>query len=401
MNHLPFMLACVTLAYCMVFWALRNREIFRAWREVPVISSEPLAGIERAPLISVIVPAHNEEAGIVACLMSVIDQDYPHFELIVVDDRSGDRTAELARSCLADRQNCQVITVTDLPAGWTGKCHALHVAVGHAKGEWFAFLDADSLLHRSALSRCYKEVSTRSIGMITLSPKPVIETFWEKALQPVFMGLSCIIYPLPDVNDPTSSVASANGMFYLIGRNAYERIGGHLGVRGLAVEDIGIGKRVKALGLGLLFANGREVLRTRMYTGFTEIVRGWTRIHSASMNYEIGKAATHLAAHSLISTPVVTAALFVYVPTALQVWPDVWWVIPCVLAIEVVAATTIYYRILGVPARYSVLASLGNMILVWELGVIIKKILLNEALQWRGTTYPLNRYRPTTLDPRR
>ncbi len=399
MDQIAFLLACVTIAYCVVFWAKRNREIFRSWLEVPVISSERLAGIGRGPLISVIVPAHDEEAGIAACLMSVIDQDYPQFELIVVDDRSEDRTADLARSCLEGRDNCRVITVKDLPAGWTGKCHALHVAVGHARGEWLAFLDADSLLHRSALSRCYEEVSSRAIGMITLSPKPVLRTFWEKALQPVFIGMSCIIFPLHEVNDPTSPVASANGMFYLISRNAYERIGGHRAVRCLAVEDIGIGKRVKALGLGLLFANGREILQTRMYTSFMEILRGWTRIHAASMNYQIGKATTHFVAHVLISMPVATAALLVYVPTAREIWPTLWWVIPAILGVEVVVATTVYYRILGVPARYSVLASLGNMVLVWELGVIIKKILRNEALQWRGTTYPLSRYRPTTLDP--
>jgi chlorobactene glucosyltransferase len=399
LNNIPFLLASVTFAYCMVFWAIRIRQVLRAHIDVPVISAKPCTNLGTTPLISVIVPAHNEEDCIVECLTSVIEQDYPCFEVILVDDRSQDQTAKLARSVLDGRGNCKLITITDLPSGWTGKCHALHAAVPHARGEWLAFLDADSLIHRSALSSCYCEAVNRKVGMITLSPRPVLRTFWERALQPVFMGLSGIIYPLPEVNDPSSPVASANGMFYLISRAAYQKIGGHGAVRGLAVEDIGIGKRVKAMGLGLLFANGREVLRTRMYTGFVEIVRGWTRIHSASLNYQVGKAGVHLFAHLLISLPVFALALYLYVPSARELLPTTWLILPCIPVAEAVVATTVFYRFLGVPVAYSMLASLGNVVLVGVLAVIIKKIILNEALQWRGTTYSLSRYRPTTLEP--
>ncbi len=399
MNSISFLLALLTLLYCSVFWAMRIGEVLRAQREVPVIKARPCAAVESPPLISVIVPAHNEEHVILACLKSVLEQDYPNFELFLVDDRSDDRTAERAKDLLASRDNCTVITVTDLPSGWTGKCHALHVAVPQAAGEWLAFLDADSVLHASALSRCHSEALARIIGMVTLTPRPILRTFWEKVLQPVFMGLSGIIYPLADVNDPSSPIASANGMFYLIKRSTYQAIGGHVAVRGLAVEDIGIGKRVKAQGLGLLFANGREVLHTRMYTSFMEIVRGWTRIHSASMNYQLGTALGHLFSHVLISLPVFVAALCLYAPMARELFPTLWPLLPVMAAAEAVLATTMFYRMLGIPVSYSIFASLGNIVLVGVLGVIIKKIILNEAVQWRGTTYPLCRYRPTSLDP--
>ena len=156
-----------------------------------------------------------------------------------------------------------------------------------ASGEWLAFLDADSVLDRSALRECYREAFHQKVGMLTLTPKFVLKTFWEKALQPAFIAMSCILFPLGLTNDRSSKVASANGMFYLIKRYVYDRIGGHREVKGLAVEDIGIGKRVKAAGLGLLFANGRSIMRTRMYSDFNETVCGWIRILSASMNYEL------------------------------------------------------------------------------------------------------------------
>lgn len=351
------------------------------------------------PLISVIVPAHDEADGIADCLQSVLEQDYPNFELICVDDRSQDRTAAIARSACEGRGDCKVISIQGLPPGWTGKCHALDRGVKESSGEWIAFLDADSRLHKSALRQCYAAARRLDVGMITLSPKFVLRTFWEKALQPGFAAMSCILFPLGQVNDPQSDVASANGMFYLITRDAYEKIGGHRDVRGLAVEDIGIGKRVKAAGLGLVFANGRHLLRTRMYTNFTEIVNGWTRILSASMNYELSTVLKYLLVHVLVSAPVLALALCVYVPHARELWPYSWPILPSVWWILMSGVSYFYFRQLGVHARYAILFPVAGLMLIWVFAVIVKKIMCRDALQWRGTTYDTSRYEPTRLDP--
>ena len=195
----------------------------------------------------------------------MLEQDYPNFELILVDDRSEDRTAESAKAILAGRENCKVITITDLPSGWTGKCHALHAAVPQSGGEWLAFLDADSMLHPSALSRCHREALARNIGMVTLTPEPVLRTFWEKVLQPVFMGLSGIIYPLAEVNDPTSPIASANGMFYLIRRSAYQAIGAHASVKAWPSKTSASEKESKPRGWVCSSPTGERSSVPRMY----------------------------------------------------------------------------------------------------------------------------------------
>ena len=114
-----------------------------------------------------------------------------------------------------------------------------------------------------------EQVSQRGIGKQYwhghAHPRAGVANLLGKGFAACFHGLGqALSSPLAEVNDPTSSIASANGMFYLIRRSTYQAVGGHAAVRGLAVEDIGIGKRVKAQGLGLLFANGREVLRTRI-----------------------------------------------------------------------------------------------------------------------------------------
>lgn len=400
MYHVPLVVATLVLMFGIWFWLNRARELIQTYRMDPHIHPANRVVLpEDSPLISVIVPAHNEETYIEACLRSVLDQDYPRFELICVDDRSGDLTASIARRVCKDRAHAKVLSVHELPEGWTGKCHALDVGVQHASGEWIAFLDADSTLHRSALRQCYHTAVSHGVNMITLSPRFVVKTFWEKALLPAFTAMSCILFPLWKINDPTCDVASANGMFYLISRIAYEEIGGHHDVKNLAVEDIGIGKRVKASGLGLIFANGRHVMNTRMYTNFKEIINGWTRILSASMNYQLSTVIRYLFVHVLMSFPIFALTLIVYIPAARELWPNAWFVLPMASFAFIIVIPAIYCVQLGIPVRHSGLLGVGNFMLVWVFAIIIKRIVCNDALQWRGTTYDTSRYQPRKLDP--
>jgi glycosyltransferase involved in cell wall biosynthesis len=389
----------MVLLFVIYFWLMRMRDMLQVLLRVPDI--DPLTEVtlpHTLPLISVIVPAHNEEAHIKDCLQSVIDQDYPLFELIVVDDRSTDNTASIAASMVQGRQNCKIVSVDHLRPGWTGKCHALDVGVRHATGEWLAFLDADSRIHRSTLSHCYHHAEHSQANMITLSPKFIMKSFWEKALQPTFAAMSCILFPLGQINDPASPVASANGMFYLISRHAYKKIGGHHDVRALAVEDIGIGKRIKATGLGLIFANGRHVLQTRMYASFSEILSGWTRILSASMNYELSTVLKFLAMNLFTSFPAMLAAMYFFMREAPLALSHTWFLLPVVCLVVMSAVLPLFYSKLGTPHRYCIFLPLGNLMLIWVFLVILKKILFKDALQWRGTTYHASRYQPTRLE---
>jgi chlorobactene glucosyltransferase len=399
-DYTLFFLACGVLAYETWFWLCRLKDVAQSGVNSPDVPADRHVNLPKnPPLISVIVPAHNEESGIRECLESVLKQDYPNFELILVDDRSQDATLTISTEIIAGRPNARIINVDSLRSGWTGKCNALDIGVKQAKGEWLAFLDADSTLHPGALRQCYFEAVSRNINMITLSPRFVLKSFWEKALQPTFASMSCILFPVGKVNDPQSPVASANGMFYLISKSGYEAIGGHLEVRNLAVEDIGIGKRVKAAGLGLLFANGRNLLQTRMYSSFREIIDGWTRILSASMNYDLGAAVKYLFMHVLMSFPVSVVALCLFVPVSQQIWPWAWFVFPAGYLTLTALVSTWYCAKLGVPKSCPLLMVFGNLFLIWVFLVIPKKILRKDALQWRGTTYKGNLYEPTALEP--
>lgn len=397
---MAFAAAVLVLLFVVYFWSARMWDIIQTWQRFPDIDPDsPVDLPPDAPLISVIVPAHNEEAAIEACIRSVMSQDYPNFELIVVDDRCTDKTLSLAQSLCRESPNCRVISVKDLPDGWTGKCHALDTAQRNASGQWLAFLDADSTLEPSALRHCYDQAVRHRVNLITLTPKFVVRTFWDKVLQPAFAAMCCILFPPGKVNDPSSSIALANGMFYMISRDAYDRIGGHYEVRDLAVEDVGIGKRVKAAGLGILMANGRRIMETRMYMGFSDTLQGWTRILSASMNHEVRQVLKHLSVHVLMSLPVLAAALFVYIPAARLAWPMWWPALPLVCAVGMAVAPCFFLDQMGLPRKYAPLLMLGNLFLIWVFVVILKKVFFRDSLQWRGTTYASCRYEPGKLEP--
>ncbi len=400
MDSFGFITGAGILTYILVFWLVRLLEIHENKKWVPTLQPNASVSLpEELPLISVLVPAHNEEKVIELCLKSILEQDYENLELICVDDRSTDQTGSIVRKLFHNRANCRLVTIDKRQAGWTGKCHALDVASGFAKGEWLAFLDADSSLHPKAFKQCLSEALRRKVNLITLTPRFVLRTFWEKALQPTLASMAAILFPLSRVNDPSSPVATANGMFFMVSRKAYDKIGGHKNVRDLAVEDIGIGKRIKAAGLGLLFANGRNLLCTRMYSSCGEVLKGWTRILSAAMNYKPSVVIKFLPMHILVSFPCFIMSLCMYVEPAQELMPHSWFLLPLACVFAMILGSFRFFYELGLPRRYSIYIVVGNLTLILVHLIILKKILFKDALQWRGETYCTTRYQPKSLEP--
>ncbi|MGC9030367.1 MAG: glycosyltransferase [Desulfomonilaceae bacterium] len=398
--EMTFWLGAVILCAAALFWLNRLYDLVQSWRRVPKPTGyAPPPASSDAPLISVVIPAHNEEPAIRDCIDSVLTQDYPRFEVIVVDDRSADATLEIARTVCEGHDNCKIMRVHELLPGWTGKCQALHTGVQKAAGDWLAFLDADTRLHPNALSSVYAIAVSRNVSLVTLTPKFVLTNFWEKALQPIFAATCCILFPLGEVNDEKSPTALANGMFYMIRRDAYERIGGHEAVKHLAVEDVGIGKRVKAAGFGILAANGVNLMETKMFDGFRATLDGWTRILSACLDYRMSAIVKYLLMHVLASFPVYCAALFLYAADAYRIWPSAWFILPAFIALLMGVVPFFFLKEMGLPTRYAALLMIGNLFLVWVHAVMLKRVIFGDALEWRGTHYKWFRYEPRKLDP--
>jgi chlorobactene glucosyltransferase len=236
---------------------------------------EPAPAPVDAPLISVCIPARNEERNIRACLESVLAQDYPAVEVIVLDDRSVDGTSEILDQFTA--ANFRKVSGLDLPPGWAGKPHALYQASAAARGEWLCFVDADTFLSPNALSACYNKAIETKADMFTIMTFQILGSFWEKVVMPLVMTALSVGFSPRKVNDPGRRDAIANGQFILIKRSVYDAIGGHESVKDQIVEDKAISELVKWSGFRLIVADGRQVARTRMYTSLPDMWEGWTK----------------------------------------------------------------------------------------------------------------------------
>ena len=197
------------------------------------------------PLVSVLVPAKDEERSIGDCLRSLLRQDYARLEILVVEDRSTDRTAELVRTFAASDARVRLLQVADLPPGWTGKTHALDVAQREARGEWLLFVDADTQLAPTCVSALLHDAVTRGADLESVLPSFETSSFWESVVQPFAGACLMVLFPLSRVNDARRrDLAFANGQFLLIRRRAYDTIGGHAAVRDKFVEDVHLARRI-------------------------------------------------------------------------------------------------------------------------------------------------------------
>jgi glycosyltransferase involved in cell wall biosynthesis len=250
------------------------------------------------PVVSVIIPARNEEACLGLCLESLVAQTGINFEIIVVDDASTDRTAEIANSFSnahvgADAivrprpagsspddeftPDVTLIAAPPLPEHWTGKNNAIFAGAKVAKAKWLLFTDADTVHKPGSLARAVAEAEQHGAALLSYSPEQEVRTFWEKAVMPVIFAELAATYPPKKVNDPTSPIAAANGQYLLISREAYDAVGGHTKIAGDLLEDVAIARLVKFSGRKIFFRYGGDAVRTRMYRSWSQMKEGWTK----------------------------------------------------------------------------------------------------------------------------
>jgi Glycosyl transferase family 2 len=225
------------------------------------------------PVVSVIVPARDEEACLGACLESLAAQTGVSFEIIVVNDASTDRTREIAQSFPLVR----VVDADAPPPDWTGKNNAMAAGARDARGEWLLFTDADTVHLPGSLAGAVAEAKQRGAAMLSYSPEQEVRGFWEKTVMPVIFAELAATYRPSLVSDPKSPAAAANGQYILISRDAYDAIGGHAAVSSSLLEDVALAKTVKASGRKILFRFGGDAVRTRMYRSFAQLREGWTK----------------------------------------------------------------------------------------------------------------------------
>lgn len=356
------------------------------------IVTTPVAPPEAGPLISVLIPARDEERNIRRCVEAVLAQDYPNFEALVLDDRSTDATPAILAELSKDETRLVVLFGEELPAGWAGKPHALYQAARSARGEWLCFLDADTFLAPNALSAVLAKTHETQADLYTMMTAQVMGTFWEKAVLPlVFTALSVGFSPRK-VNDPRKRDAIANGQFIFIKRSVYDAIGGHAALKNQIVEDKAISERVKWNGYRLVMADGYAMARTRMYTSLPSLWEGWTKnIYLGLKDHPamllLGAFGAFLALMATLFMPLwPLLGLFWYAngggPAAVAVLAEALLVWGALLYARARIALTMH-----ISPWYALSTPLGAGVFAAMMLVSTWKVLSGRGVRWKGRTY--------------
>jgi chlorobactene glucosyltransferase len=357
--------------------------------DIIVIPTPPPAN---APLISVCVPARNEARNIRPCIEAILAQDYPNYEVIVLEDRSTDTTSKILRSLAAQNDKLKVINGSDLPKGWAGKPHALFQASAAARGKWLCFVDADTFLSPTTLSSCYATAIETKADMFTILTFQIMGSFWEKVVMPIVMTALSVGFSPRKVNDPNSKDAIANGQFILIKRSVYDAIGGHESVRDQIVEDKAISEQVKWNGYRLIVANGYSIVKTRMYTSLPEMWEGWTK------NIYLGLSDQP----SLMLLGAFGAFLLLVAALILPIWPllGVYWNLHGGgwLALAVISESLILWTVIisararvamgmGISPWYAFTLPLGAAVFAAMMFTSTWKVISGKGVIWKGRIY--------------
>jgi chlorobactene glucosyltransferase len=349
-----------------------------------------------APLISICIPARNEENNIRRCVESALGQDYPNIEVIVLDDRSTDLTPTQLREVASRDSRLLPINGTDLPAGWAGKPHALYQASAAARGEWLCFVDADTFLAPQAISSCYAKAIETQADMFTTMNEQILGTFWEKVVMPLVMTALSVGFSPRKVNDPHTRDAIANGQFIMIRRTVYDAIGGHEKVKDQIVEDKAISEQVKWNGHRLVVADGSQVIRTRMYTSLPSMWEGWTK----NIYLGLREHPSMLLLGAFGATVSLIAALFLPLWTALGFnWlfnGGAWLAIAIIVQSLLVWAWLIYFRArvarkMNISVWYALTTPLGAGVFAAMMLTSAWKVISGQGVTWRGRKYHSNR----------
>jgi chlorobactene glucosyltransferase len=345
-----------------------------------------------APLVSVIVPARDEERNIRRCVESLLAQAYPDFELIVLDDRSTDATPEILAELARRDQRLHVLRGEDLPSGWAGKPHALYQAAQSAHGEWICFIDADTFAAPQALASVYAAAEGSSADLFSIFTRQELGSFWEKVILPlVFTALSVGFAPRR-VNDPHKPDAIANGQFIFIKTKVYQALGGHAAIKDSIVEDRDLATLVKHAGYRLVVAEGQAVASTRMYTSLPEMWEGWTKNIFLGLKDRPG----------LLMLGAFGAFVSVFAALLLPLWllgGLIWWslgggFVAIAVAVEAVVlwGCLVFWRILacrgmGISGWYALATPLGAGVFAAMMFASAWKVLSRRGVTWKGRRY--------------
>ena len=343
------------------------------------LQSFPPLPDDRLPGLSIVVAARDEAGSVGAALTSLLDQDYPELEVVLVDDRSSDGTSAIADEVARTHPRAYRLTVIhnkELPRGWLGKVHALHLGVQATRYPLVLLTDADVHYSHDALRRAVTAQQVLQADHLAVAPRFEVSGFWEPVLVAYFFVLFAARYQPSTVHRKKKRFVGI-GAFNLITREMLERMEWLEPLRMQVVDDLHLGLMAKARGGRQFALLGQETMSVHWFHGLTGVVKGLKKNAYAGLNYNLPFA---LAASIFAALPF--WSIFVIAAYGGAGWAMAWYLFQVMVGALSAKAT-------GVPLWSGVAFPAAGLVLAYTM---LRSMWLAErrgAIIWRDTRYSL------------
>lgn len=337
------------------------------------------------PFVSIIVPARNEAHRVLReSIDSMLAQNYENYELIVVNDRSTDHTKEILEKIFQNQSKIpnpksKIVDGIEPSPDWLGKPHALQQAFKQSTGDWILSTDADIIFAPETLQTVVEYAQNNNFDAVTLIPKQLFGSFWERVFMPVFGWFCLLKMPLHRVNDPRRRESMGVGNFFMFRRVCLEAIGGFECVKAEVAEDLKLGEILKAKGFNLRIDYAPELIETRMYSGFGGIWEGFTKNLFSGMKFSFIKTVCGVFSILLFGVlPVIFAGLAL-IPGNFELFIPL--ILIYVLQVSILALANREWQ--G-SVVYSLFAPLGLALFLAILINSTVRVLSGKGVIWKG-----------------
>lgn len=369
-------------------WIVFIKSMSSSFRKTPNIEEFDEKKVEK-PLVSIILPARNEEGFIGKCLESLLKQDYPNYELIVINDSSEDNTEKIIKEYSQNDSRLVPVNARPKPQGWMGKNWACTEGYKKARGDLLLFTDSDTVHSSNILSLAISHMQSFGLDAITAIPKMICLDFWTKITLPVISVFLHTRFSALRVNDPKKKTGYFFGSFFVIKRKVYDSVGTHEGVKHEIVEDGALGKKVKEAGYKLKMVRADHLISAV-----------WARNKDTLWNALKRLMIPLYLQNGKIAIGIFVAVLFLmFVPFPSLVYSSILFdsssSIQALFLVSAISVGLIHIgsavdaRGLELKIKYAVFAVLGAIMIVTSFLSGILQAKKDSAISWRGRKYSM------------
>ncbi|MES2376373.1 MAG: glycosyltransferase family 2 protein [Bacteroidota bacterium] len=365
---LVYSITITTIGVIMTLYVLVSMHHIKKLKDQPVVTNEPA--------VVIIVAVRNEEEDLEKALQSLCNINYKNHRLIVVNDRSTDKTGEILKRF--NHPQLQVITLTDLPDGWLGKNNALYQGYKNSTEEWMLFTDADIEYHPDTISRAFGYVEKRRLDHLSIIPFTRSRSELLNSVLATFRIMLSVFTRPWDACNPNRSGSIGVGAFNLVRRTAYEQVGTHERIRLRPDDDLKLGQNIKRAGLRQDVLNGENYICLEWYKNIGQFINGLMKNTFAVRNYNVMWSIADVTA-TLLAIALPIPIMLIFGDTSIRIMAGL------------LCGMQIVYSILTPSNKwwYAFMVPFAGFLMAYILARSAYLTLKQDGIYWRDSFYSL------------